>query len=160
MEFPLEQHLSNPVNTSLDHPEILQQQKKKIKNSHCCIQELGFLFFCCCCLGGGGECNADNSILWALLFVTMAPHRRQHQAEQGYREAQRPPPRSSLCRCVVLTHISQAAAARSHGRDNFPSLTNGAKNVPYLHLFPEFLPACTHYFALFFPLFVYICKFI
>lgn len=41
--------------------------------------------------GWGRRGNADNSTVWALLFVTMAPQRRQPQRSRD-EEAQCPPP--------------------------------------------------------------------
>lgn len=43
------------------------------------------------------------------------------------------------------------SSSQGHRSDHFPSLPNSASSVPYLHLFPASLPACTG-FALF-----YIC---
>lgn len=47
-----------------------------------------------------------------------------------------------------------SSSSQDHRSDNFPSPPNSVGSVPYLHLFPASLPACT--LCLLFSIFVYI----
>lgn len=108
------------------------------------------------CLGGSREGSVDNSVLWALLLVTMAPHRCQQRAEQGYREVQHPLPCSSSCCCVVSTHLPGGSSRQEPQTWQFPFSHQQCWRCILSSSLPS-LPTCLHaLFAFCFPVFAYI----
>lgn len=155
MEFLLKHHLSKPVNYTVRSSWnlIAVGGKKKRKENISLLHTRAGIFFC---LGGGGEGSGDNIILWALLFVTMttAPSRAG---------VQRSAASSSLQQLVPLSGVDthprqqQQQPGATAVTISLPSPTALTVYLIFISSQPSY---CTHYWALFFPIFVYVHQFI